>query len=65
MMGCEGFLPDLLEAGAKPCLATQAWLSTQYCWAVWKLAAYEHTYPDQLQGRLLTRDVVLDQLKFR
>ena len=55
----------LREAGANQGLATEAWVGNQYCWAVWKLAGYEQTYPQQLQGKLLTPEVVFDQLKYR
>lgn len=65
LLRADEFLTMLHEAGANQSLATQAWLGNQYCWVVWKLTAYEQTYPDQLKGRLLTPDVVLDQLKYR
>ena len=55
----------LHEAGASQRLATEAWVGNQYCWVVWKLAAYEQTYPELLQGKLLTPQVIQDQLKFR
>lgn len=55
----------LHEAGANQPLATEAWVGNQYCWVVWKLAGYEQTYPQQLQGKLLTPEVVFDQLKYR
>ena len=64
-LGPEDFMTMLHEAGANQRLATEAWLSNCYCWTIWKLAAYEQTYPEQLQGKLLTKDVVLDQLKYR
>ena len=64
-MGPEGYLKALLEAGANARVATEAWLSNQCRWIMWKLAAYESSYPDQLQGKLLRADVVLDQLKYR
>jgi len=59
-LGPEDFVNMLHEAGANQRLATEAWLRT-----LWKLAAYEQTYSEQLQGKLLTKDVVLDQLKYR
>ncbi len=64
-LGPEDFVVMLHEAGASQRLATEAWLSNCYCWTIWKLAAYEQTYPEQLQGQLLTKDVMLDQLKYR
>ncbi len=64
-LGPDDFMTMLHEAGANQRLATEAWLSNCYCWTIWKLAAYEQTYPGQLQGKLLTKDVVLDQLKYR
>ena len=64
-LGPEDFVSMLHEAGANQRLATEAWLSNCYCWTIWKLAAYEQTYPEQLQGQLLTKDVMLDQLKYR
>lgn len=64
-MGPEDFCRMLHAAGANNRLATEGWVSNQYCWVVWKLAAYEATYPEQLQGKLLTSEVILDQLKFR
>ncbi|KAL0024592.1 hypothetical protein WJX77_001215 [Trebouxia sp. C0004] len=64
-LGPEDFMNMLHEAGASQRLATEAWLSNCYHWTLWKLAAYEQTYPEQLQGKLLTKDVVLDQLKYR
>lgn len=64
-MGPEDFCRTLHAAGANRRLATEGWVCNQYCWVVWKLAAYEATYPKQLQGKLLTSEVILDQLKFR
>ena len=64
-LGPQDFLGMLHEAGANQRLATEEWVVNCYCWTVWKLAAYEQTYPQQLQGRLLTLQVVLDQLKQR
>ena len=64
-LGPEDLMTMLHEAGANERLATEAWLSNCYCWTLWKLAAYEQTYPEQLQGKLLTKDVMLDQLKYR
>ena len=64
-LGPEDFVGMLHEAGANQRLATEAWVTNAYCWAVWKLAAYEETYTRQLQGKLLTQGVVLDQLKYR
>ena len=55
----------LHAAGANRRLATEGWVVNQYCWVVWKLMAYEHTYPEQLQRKLVTSEVILDQLKFR
>lgn len=65
MLSPDDFLVMLHEAGANPRLATEAWVGNQYCWVVWKLAAYEQTYPEQLEGKLLTLEVVLDQLKYK
>lgn len=64
-MGVQGFLRALHDAGASPRAATEAWLSNQHRWVMWKLAAYEASYPEQLKGKLLRTDVVLDQLKYR
>ena len=64
-LGPDDFMNMLHEAGANQRLATEAWLSNCYCWTIWKLAAYEQTYPEQLQGKLLTKDAVLDQLQYR
>ena len=64
-LGPEDFMTMLHETGANQRLATEAWVSNCYCWILWKLAAYEQTYSEQLQGKLLTKDVVLDQLKYR
>ena len=64
-LGPEDLCSMLHAAGANRRLATEGWVCNQYCWVVWKLAAYERTYPDQLQGKLLTSEVILDQLKFR
>lgn len=64
-VGPQYFLRPLLDAGANERIATDAWLANNYCWVVWKLAAYEHSHPCQLKGKLLTGDVVLDQLKYR
>ncbi len=64
-LGPDDFMTMLHEAGANPRLVTEAWLSNCYCRTLWKLAAYEQTYPEQLQGKLLTKDVMLDQLKYR
>ena len=64
-LGPQDFVGMLHEAGANQRLASEEWVVNCYCWTVWKLAAYEQTYPQQLQGRLLTLQVVLDQLKYR
>ena len=64
-LGPQDLVGMLHEAGANQRLATEEWVVNCYCWTVWKLAAYEQTYPQQLQGRLLTLQVVLDQLKYR
>lgn len=64
-LGPEDFCRVLHAAGANGRLATEGWVRNQYCWVMWKLAAYERTYPHLLLGKLLTPEVVLDQLKYR
>ena len=64
-MSPEVFVRALRDAGASPRVATEAWISNHYRWVMWKLAAYEASYPEQLKGKLLKTDVVLDQLKYR
>ena len=54
----------LLESSADAKLCRAAWVANMYQWTVWKLAAYEQQWPC-LQHKLLTRDVVLDELKAR
>lgn len=64
-VGAEWFLEMLLKAGANKQSASQAWVDNHYSWVIWKLAAYEHSHPARLKGKLLTAEVVLDQLKYR
>lgn len=64
-VGPEWFLETLLNAGANKQTATQAWVDNHYSWVIWKLAAYEQSHSAQLKGKLLTAEVVLDQLKYR
>ena len=64
-VGPSYFLQALLQFGANERIATDAWVTNHYCWTVWKLAAYEHSHPIMLKGKLLTAQVVLDQLTYR
>lgn len=56
----------LLALGASHDHATEAWVRNHYRWVVWKLARLELLrQPAGMRGRLLTRDVVMDELQAR
>ncbi|XP_067661723.1 breast cancer type 2 susceptibility protein-like [Haliotis asinina] len=48
-----------------PALVSDIWVYNHYRWIVWKLAAYETSYPAQFSGRCLTPNNVMLQLKYR
>ena len=55
----------LVAAGANERLFSKKWTANSFRWVVWKLAAYQRWDPKAFAGRVLTRDNVLDQLKYR
>lgn len=55
----------LLAAGAEAHAATEGWVANHVCWVLRKLHAYEAAWPVQLQGKLMTEDVMLDELQRR
>lgn len=55
----------MLAAGASPSHAREAWVRNHFRWAVWKLARAELAGGLELRGRLLTAEILLDELKYR
>jgi len=51
--------------GCDSTLFTGKWIQNHYRWIVWKLAAMERRFPEQLGGRYLTYRHVLSQMKGR
>ena len=48
----------LLRNGANAKLLSTEWVSWQYRWVVWKLAAYERRFPTQCEGALCVEEVL-------
>merc|ERR1712194_383193 len=55
----------LSDEGCDSSLFTGKWIQNHYRWIVWKLAAMECRFPEQLGGRYLTYSHVLSQMKGR
>ena len=64
VMGPAELRQLLLAAGAEARFATDDWVASHAALIAWQMACQERIVPD-LQGRLLTSDVVLDALKYR
>jgi hypothetical protein len=63
--GWERLRLRLLEAGARSDWATDAWALNHFRWAVWKLARCELAAGPAAAGRLLTPDILEDELRRR
>ena len=51
-VGVEEVRAALLSSpGVQPCLVPERWLENAYRHVVWKLAAYERQFPDEMAGR--------------
>ncbi|KAJ9574867.1 hypothetical protein L9F63_007962 [Diploptera punctata] len=55
----------LSSLGLEPALVPAGWVTNQYRWLVWKLAATECSFPQQFAARCLTPNMLLLQLKYR
>ncbi|GAB4823428.1 hypothetical protein N2152v2_010474 [Parachlorella kessleri] len=66
-LGWEALRSHLLEAGANPSYASQAWVKNHFRWVVWKLARLELLHQEEAGGHLglLTAEFVMDELKAR
>jgi breast cancer 2 susceptibility protein len=64
-----GKITDILDwlccQGCDKTLVTEKWIKNHYRWIVWKLAAMERRFPEQLGGHYLTFSHVLSQIKGR
>ena len=64
-----GKITDILDwlccQGCDKTLVTEKWIKNHYRWIVWKLAAMERRFPEQLGGQYLTFNHVLSQIKGR
>jgi breast cancer 2 susceptibility protein len=64
-----GKITDILDwlccQGCDKTLVTEKWIKNHYRWIVWKLAAMERRFPEQLGGQYLTFSHVLSQIKGR
>jgi breast cancer 2 susceptibility protein len=70
LLGWQELRQQLVEAGANPAYATEAWVANHYRWVVWKLARLQLLASGGIDcgcrpPTLLTAAVVLDELKLR
>ncbi|KAI5076154.1 hypothetical protein GOP47_0008219 [Adiantum capillus-veneris] len=64
-IGAEEFRLMLLEAGGNSQVVTKEWVENHYRWIVWKLASVERSYPSKVANKLVTIQVVFDELRHR
>ncbi|XP_043228766.1 breast cancer type 2 susceptibility protein homolog [Amphibalanus amphitrite] len=55
----------LSSCGVQPSLVPERWVENAFRHVVWKLAAYERQFPDEMAGRCLTVEEVIRQLRYR
>ncbi|XP_043225533.1 breast cancer type 2 susceptibility protein-like [Amphibalanus amphitrite] len=55
----------LSSCGVQPSLVPERWVENAFRHVVWKLAAYERQFPDEMAGRCLTVEEVVRQLRYR
>ncbi|KAF0308105.1 Breast cancer type 2 susceptibility [Amphibalanus amphitrite] len=55
----------LSSGGVQPSLVPERWVENAFRHVVWKLAAYERQFPDEMAGRCLTVEEVIRQLRYR
>jgi breast cancer 2 susceptibility protein len=64
-----GKVTDILDwlccQGCDKTLVTEKWIQNHFRWIVWKLAAMERRFPEQLGGQYLNYGHVLSQIKGR
>ena len=64
-----GKISDILDSlccqGCDKTLICEKWIKNHYRWIVWKLAAMERRFPEELGGQYLTYCHVLSQMKCR
>ncbi|KAH7434005.1 hypothetical protein KP509_07G096700 [Ceratopteris richardii] len=64
-VGPEEFKMMLLQSGANSQVVTKEWVDNHYRWIIWKLASLERSYPSKLGNKLLTIQMVFNELKYR